>query len=81
MLQQPSARSVGSESLRHVMQSLELSETVSSIILFFFFFKIMVSSFSNKALVKNSFYLFIYSLWVRWVFVAVYGLSPVVTSE
>ena len=82
-LQQPSACSVGSESLSHVTQSLEQSETVSSIILvfFFFFFQIMVSIFSNKAFVKNSFYLFIYSLWLCWVFVAVCGLSPVVTSE
>ena len=82
-LQQPSACSVGSESLSHVSQSLEQSETVSSIILvcLFFFFQIMVSIFSNKAFVKNSFYLFIYSLRVRWVFVAVCGLSPVVTSE
>ena len=74
---------MGSESLSHVSQSLEQSETVSSIILvcLFFFFQIMVSIFSNKAFVKNSFYLFIYSLRVRWVFVAVCGLSPVVTSE
>ena len=81
-LQQPSACSVGSESLSHVTQSLEQSETVSSIILVcVFFFQIMVSIFSNKAFVKNLFYLFIYSLRLCWVFVAVCRLSPVVTSE
>lgn len=37
-LQQPSACSVGSESLSHVSQSLEQSETVSSIILVCLFF-------------------------------------------
>ena len=73
---------MGSESLSHVTQSLEQSETVSSIILVFVFFvQIMVSIFSNKAFVKNLFYLFIYSLRLCWVFVAVCRLSPVVTSE
>ena len=36
----------------------------------------MVSIFINKAFVKNSFYLFVYCLWLCWVFVAVCGLSP-----
>ena len=60
-LQQPSACSVGSESLSHVTQSLEQSETVSSIILVFvfFFFRLWLAFLAIKHLLKiHSIYLF-----------------------
>ena len=57
-LQQPSASSVGSESVRHVTQSLEQSETVSSII-HFFFFRLWLAFLSIKHFLKiHSIYLF-----------------------
>ena len=60
-LQQPSACPVGSESLSHVTQSLEQSETVSSIILVFvfFFFRLWLAFLAIKHLLKiYSIYLF-----------------------
>lgn len=78
-LQQPSACSVGSESMRHVTDPLEQSETVSNIILFFF--QIMGSVLAIKHFVKNSFYLFVLLSLAVLGAVAVCGLSPVVTSE